>query len=86
MTERKTMHGPGPNTKGGGFRGGPKRWNGGGPAPARHVPWPEVRAVVALDRRGTYAHPLDFQTSYISLRGPLEDGRHGAETYSGGYR
>lgn len=42
MTERKTLNGPGPDTKGGGFRGGPKRWTGRGPAPARHIPWPEV--------------------------------------------
>lgn len=42
-TERKTLHGPGPDTKGGGYRGGPKRWTGGGPAPARHIPWPEVK-------------------------------------------
>ncbi|KAF6231876.1 hypothetical protein HO173_009959 [Letharia columbiana] len=42
MTERRTAHGPGPDTKGGGFRGGPKRWTGGGPAPARHIPWPEI--------------------------------------------
>ena len=31
-------------TKGGGLRGGPKRWTGRGPAPARHIPWPEVGA------------------------------------------
>ncbi|KAI9846059.1 MAG: hypothetical protein M1830_007472, partial [Pleopsidium flavum] len=31
-----------PNTKGGGPRGGPKRWTGGGPRPARHIPWPEI--------------------------------------------
>ncbi|CAD6589992.1 MAG: hypothetical protein ASARMPRED_004509 [Alectoria sarmentosa] len=42
MTERKTTHGPGPDSKGGGFRGGPKRWTGAGPAPARHIPWPEI--------------------------------------------
>ncbi|SLM38355.1 hypothetical protein LPUS_08518 [Lasallia pustulata] len=34
--------GLGPETKGGGFRGGPKRWTGGGPRPARHIPWPEI--------------------------------------------
>ena len=43
MTERKTLHGPGSDTKGGGYRGGPKRWTGHGPAPARHIPWPEVK-------------------------------------------
>lgn len=44
MTERKSFHGPGSETQGGGFRGGPKRWTGRGPAPARHIPWPEVRS------------------------------------------
>ena len=29
--------------KGGGYHGGPKRWTGKGPKPARHIPWPEVR-------------------------------------------
>ncbi|KAM0801919.1 hypothetical protein BDR22DRAFT_845675 [Usnea florida] len=42
MTERKTTYGPGPDSKGGGFKGGPKRWTGAGPAPARHIPWPEI--------------------------------------------
>ncbi|KAG7002432.1 hypothetical protein G7Y79_00027g061240 [Physcia stellaris] len=28
--------------KGGGYRGGPKRWSGRGPKPARHIPWPEI--------------------------------------------
>ena len=35
-------HAKGSNTKGGGYRGGPKRWTGSGPRPARHIPWPEV--------------------------------------------
>ncbi|MCJ1404268.1 hypothetical protein MMC11_007493, partial [Xylographa trunciseda] len=35
-------HPPGSNLKGGGFRGGPKRWTGAGPRPARHIPWPEI--------------------------------------------
>ncbi|KAL9120846.1 MAG: hypothetical protein Q9187_002595 [Circinaria calcarea] len=33
---------PGAHTKGGGLRGGPKRWTGAGPRPARHIPWPEI--------------------------------------------
>lgn len=40
--ERKNTRGPGAETKGGGFHGGPKRWTGRGPAPARHIPWPEI--------------------------------------------
>ena len=40
--ERVTKYGAGPETKGGGYRSGPKRWTGRGPAPARHIPWPEV--------------------------------------------
>ncbi|MCJ1281611.1 hypothetical protein MMC26_000931 [Xylographa opegraphella] len=35
-------HPPGSNLKGGGFRGGPRRWTGAGPRPARHIPWPEI--------------------------------------------
>ena len=31
-------------SKGEGFSG-PKRWTGRDPPPARHIPWPEVRAV-----------------------------------------
>ncbi|MCJ1431341.1 hypothetical protein MMC27_000692 [Xylographa pallens] len=46
MPEEQTMyapkHPPGSNLKGGGFRGGPKRWTGAGPRPARHIPWPEI--------------------------------------------
>jgi hypothetical protein len=33
---------PETNSKGGGQRGGPRRWDGSGPRPARHIPWPEV--------------------------------------------
>ncbi|KAL9616629.1 MAG: hypothetical protein Q9160_008512 [Pyrenula sp. 1 TL-2023] len=33
---------PDPQFKGGGLRGGPRRWTGSGPRPARHVPWPEL--------------------------------------------
>jgi hypothetical protein len=33
---------PEANIKGGGQRGGPRRWDGSGPRPARHIPWPEV--------------------------------------------
>ena len=40
--ERPGFAAPGPNTIGGGLKGGPKRWSGRGPAPARHIPWPEV--------------------------------------------
>ena len=40
--ERKGFADAGPNTKGGNYHGGPKRWTGSGPAPARHIPWPEV--------------------------------------------
>ncbi|MDI1489456.1 MAG: hypothetical protein OHK93_008735 [Ramalina farinacea] len=40
--ERQTKYGAGPETKGGGYRSGPKRWTGSGPAPARHIPWPEI--------------------------------------------
>jgi len=36
------MGGPDPDTQGGGYRGGPRRWTGKGPRPARHIPWPEV--------------------------------------------
>ncbi|MCJ1478895.1 hypothetical protein MMC13_007579 [Lambiella insularis] len=46
MSGEQTMyapkHPPGSNLKGGGLRGGPKRWTGGGPRPARHIPWPEI--------------------------------------------
>ncbi|MCJ1376924.1 hypothetical protein MMC17_000014 [Xylographa soralifera] len=46
MPEEQSMyapkHPPGSNLKGGGFRGGPKRWTGAGPRPARHIPWPEI--------------------------------------------
>ena len=47
MMERKGYRGPGPDTKGGGLRGGPKRWTGHGPAPARHIPWPEVMGALS---------------------------------------
>lgn len=44
--DKQTMyapkHPPGSEFKGGGLRGGPKRWTGNGPRPARHIPWPEV--------------------------------------------
>ncbi|MCJ1247765.1 hypothetical protein MMC30_004980 [Trapelia coarctata] len=44
--EKQTMyapkHPPGSELKGGGLRGGPKRWTGNGPRPARHIPWPEI--------------------------------------------
>ena len=58
MTERNTTHGPGPDTKGGGFRGGPKRWTGRGPAPARHIPWPEVLTL----------NPNDYEAYKSSIR------------------
>lgn len=54
MTERKGFHGPGLETKGGGYHGGPKRWTGRGPAPARHVPWPEVSAFLAFEESIAY--------------------------------
>ena len=34
---------PGEESKGGEYHGGPRRWTGRGPPPARHIPWPEVR-------------------------------------------
>ncbi|KAL8788040.1 MAG: hypothetical protein Q9195_007506 [Heterodermia aff. obscurata] len=40
MTDPQT--GSQPQNKGGGYRGGPKRWTGSGPRPARHIPWPEI--------------------------------------------
>jgi hypothetical protein len=43
VQERKETCGPGSETKGGGIRGEQKRGIGHGPAPARHIPWPEVR-------------------------------------------
>ena len=45
--ERKGYADPGPETKGGEYKGGPKRWTGRGPAPARHIPWPEVRILLS---------------------------------------
>ena len=46
----------GPNNKGGGSRGGPERWTGNGPAPARHIPWPEVIQVSILHERDHVTH------------------------------
>ena len=42
MAERKTTLGPGPHTKGVSPRDGPRRWTGGGPTPAKQIPWLEV--------------------------------------------
>ena len=46
---RETYANPGASlsSKGGGDRGGPKRWTGHGPKPARHIPWPEVSIPVS---------------------------------------
>ncbi len=33
----------GEESQGGEYHGGPRRWTGKGPPPARHIPWPEVR-------------------------------------------
>ena len=43
VPERKTLYAAGPETKGGEWKGGPRRWTGRGPPPARHIPWPEVK-------------------------------------------
>src|SRR5436305_14745867 len=40
--------GPQTGPKGDGSRGGPGRWDGTGPRPARHIPWPEVCFAVPL--------------------------------------
>ena len=85
MTERKTIHGPGPETKGGGYHGGPKRWTGRGPAPARHVPWPEVMLLLALDVELLTRGLSDIQASYLGLRRSSENGRHGTKAHSRRY-
>lgn len=44
------MSAPDAETQGGGPRGGPRRWTGKGPRPARHIPWPEVGATISFRR------------------------------------
>ncbi len=59
---REPMYAPkhtsGVELKGGGLRGGPKRWTGKGPRPARHIPWPEVRTKINghISTHGTHPH------------------------------
>ena len=47
--ERQGYRDAGPETKGGTYHGAPKRWTGRGPAPARHIPWPEVGTRTVLE-------------------------------------
>ena len=42
---------PNEEFKGGEYHGGPKRWTGKGPPPARHIPWPEVSLVFPVNTR-----------------------------------
>ena len=80
--ERQTKYGAGPETKGGGYRSGPKRWTGSGPAPARHIPWPEVRLPCNILRKEHIDSSFsDLPPSHLSYRRPLEDDRHGPQTY-----
>lgn len=72
----------GPDTKDGGQRGGPKRWKGSGPKPARHIPWPEVSSSVSTRSNHilTRLYP-DLQAPHFPHRRSLEDDGHGQETY-----
>lgn len=71
--EHKGHRGAGPHTKGGGMRGGPKRWTGTGPQPARHIPWPEVsRNSVGNLKRNSQLFSQIFQHHISLIEGHLK--------------
>jgi hypothetical protein len=78
---------PEAHSKGGGQRGGPRRWDGGGPRPARHIPWPEVCFTVHTTKNLLIsAFVAAFQTPSVKSHWTLEDDGHGAQALRPGFR
>ena len=78
---------PEANTKGGGQRGGPRRWDGSGPRPARHIPWPEVCFALYMATKSLkFVLLAAVQTPPVEFNRTPENDGHGAQALCPRYR